>query len=177
MEKNIKIRTDRMELVAATIESLRAQIENRAELSRLLNARVPDNWPPPLNDENSMSFSLNYIEQNPDAGGWGFWFFILRNGAERIAIGNGGFKGKPVEGTVEIGYSLFEEHQRKGYGTEIVRGLVDWAFAHPEIKRVIAETLPELTPSIRVLEKNGFKLIGEGSEPGVIRFELRRDSL
>jgi RimJ/RimL family protein N-acetyltransferase len=39
---------------------------------------------------------------------------------------------------------------------------------------VIAETLPELTPSIGVLGKCGFHLIGEGSEPGVIRFELTR---
>ena len=39
---------------------------------------------------------------------------------------------------------------------------------------MIAETLPELTPSIGVLRKGGFALIGEGSEPGVIRFELTR---
>jgi len=39
---------------------------------------------------------------------------------------------------------------------------------------VIAETLPELTPSIGVLRKCGFELIGEGSEPGVIRFERTR---
>ena len=38
----------------------------------------------------------------------------------------------------------------------------------------LAETLPELTPSIGVLEKCGFRLIGDGSEPGVIRFELTR---
>ncbi|MBW4650055.1 MAG: GNAT family N-acetyltransferase [Kastovskya adunca ATA6-11-RM4] len=49
-----------------------------------------------------------------------------------------------------------------------------WAFTHPQVNRVIAETLPELTPSIRVLEKNRFVNIGEGSESGVIRFELPR---
>lgn len=32
------------------------------------------------------------------------------------------------------------------------------------------ETLPEFLPSIRVLQKNRFKWIGEGSEPGGIRF-------
>ncbi len=40
--------------------------------------------------------------------------------------------------------------------------------------RVIAETLPGLIPSSGVLEKTDFKLIGEGSEPGVKRFEHRR---
>jgi len=42
------------------------------------------------------------------------------------------------------------------------------------VQRVIAETLPELTPSIGVLRKCGFRPVGEGSEPGVIRFELTR---
>ena len=36
----------------------------------------------------------------------------------------------------------------------------------------MAETLPELTASIRVLEKNGFRFAGPGSEDGVIRYEL-----
>jgi RimJ/RimL family protein N-acetyltransferase len=38
---------------------------------------------------------------------------------------------------------------------------------------VILETLPDLTPSIGVLEKCGFRFIGEGSESGVVRYERR----
>jgi ribosomal-protein-alanine N-acetyltransferase len=176
MQGNIQITTDRLELSAGTAEMLRAEVGDRTALPRLLDAQVPDGWPPPLNDERSMAIALNYIEQNPDAAGWGFWYFILRQGpAGRIAIGNGGFKGKPdPDGAVEIGYSIMEGYQRRGYGTEIVRGMIGWAFEHPEIERVIAETLPELTGSIRVLEKNGFTNIGQGSEPGIIRFELKR---
>ena len=40
--------------------------------------------------------------------------------------------------------------------TEAATGLVCWADAHPEVRMVVAHTLPELTASIRVLEKNGF---------------------
>ena len=40
--------------------------------------------------------------------------------------------------------------------------------------RIIAETLLDLTPSIGVLEKTGFALVGEGSEDGVIRFQRKR---
>lgn len=175
--ENMKISTKRMELIPATLQMLRAEIENRKALSRLLDARVPAGWPPPLNDDNAMKFALTYLKENPDATEWGMWYYLLRDRPERIVVGNGGFKGKPDrEGTVEIGYSIMEEHQRQGLGSEIVRGMVDWAFGHPEVKRVIAETLPELTPSIRVLEKNGFVNIGRGSEPGVIRFELRRET-
>jgi [ribosomal protein S5]-alanine N-acetyltransferase len=73
-----------------------------------------------------------------------------------------------------VGYGVVRDHQRRGYASETVRGLVGHAFALPEVHRVIAETLPELTPSIGVLEKCGFRFIGEGSEPGVIRYELSR---
>jgi RimJ/RimL family protein N-acetyltransferase len=64
--------------------------------------------------------------------------------------------------------------QKSGYATEAVTGLLDWMFEHAEVERVIAETLPELHPSIRVLEKTGFVSIGKGSEEGVLRFELTR---
>jgi hypothetical protein len=57
---------------------------------------------------------------------------------------------------------------------EAVRGLLARAFDVPAVHHVVAETMPELIPSIGVLRKCGFRLISEGSEPGVIRFELTR---
>jgi len=48
------------------------------------------------------------------------------------------------------------------------------AFAVPSVMRVIAETLPTLEASIAVLEKCGFRFIGDGSERGVIRYERLR---
>ena len=117
------------------------------------------------------------MEEAPEQVGWWAWYFVLNKKAknERILIGNGGFKGKPTsDGTVEIGYSVLKEFQNLGYGTEAVQALIDWAFNHSEVQRVIAETLPELKPSQRLLEKCHFKNIGEGSEAGSIRFELLR---
>jgi len=80
----------------------------------------------------------------------------------------------PVTLELEVGYSVMEPHQRRGYATEVVHALVDWAFAHPEIDRVVAHTLPELLPSIRVLEKNDFALSPETIEEGAIMFERTR---
>jgi ribosomal-protein-alanine N-acetyltransferase len=104
------------------------------------------------------------------------YFIVLpRQAAQRVLIGSTGYKGPPsAEGTVEVGYSIVSDHRRRGYASEAVRGLVRHAFGVPEVRRVIAETLPELTPSIGVLRKCGFELVGEGSEPGVIRYELAR---
>lgn len=79
------------------------------------------------------------------------------------------------EGLVEIGYSILPQHQRQGFATEAAAGLVRNAFTHSEVHGVVAETLPELVASIGVLEKCGFGFVGDGSEPGVIRYHRRRD--
>ena len=93
----------------------------------------------------------------------------------RTLIGTAGYKGPPdPEGTVEVGYGLVPDRHRRGYATETARALVASAFARPAVHRVIAETLPDLIGSIGVLRKCGFHFIGEGSEPGVIRYELTR---
>lgn len=91
-------------------------------------------------------------------------------------IGTAGYKGPPdPEGTVEVGYGIVRDRQRRGYASETVRGLLANAFVRAAVRRVIAETYPELAGSIGVLRKCGFRHVGEGSEPGVIRYELTRD--
>jgi ribosomal-protein-alanine N-acetyltransferase len=175
---DFKLKTKRLELIAGTIELFRARVDDREILSRVLGAHVPDDWPPPLYDQDAMNWMAKYLEENAEAGGWTFYFVVLpaSDDTERpTAIGGCGFKGKPsADGTVEIGYSMLPEFQRAGYATEAAGALLRWAFSHAEVTRVIAETYPELRPSIRVLEKNNFRFIGDGSEERVIRFALTR---
>ena len=171
------LETQRMTLVAATLPMLCAELSRPDEFARLLGVEVAVPWPPPLNDEASNRWMIRLLEENPDTAGWGMWYFLLRAGpgGGPLAIGNGGYKGKPsADGTVEIGYSIVEAYQRRGLATEGARALIDRAFRDPAVSRVIAETFPDLTPSIRVLEKCGFVRTEGGSEPGVIRFEVRR---
>src|SRR5262249_39611648 len=151
MSPRLELTTPRLTLIPVTLELIDAEIGDLALLSRLLGAEIPPDWPPPLNDENSMRWTRDHLAAHPDSGGWGTWYFLLRRGNARpILIGNGGFKGKFVApGACEVGYSVMENHQRRGYASEVVRALVEWAFSHPEIERVVAHTLPELTPSIR----------------------------
>jgi RimJ/RimL family protein N-acetyltransferase len=53
--------------------------------------------------------------------------------------------------------------------------LIAWAFSHAEVSQVIAETLPDLRPSIRVMVGNGMRFLGKGSEEGVIRYGITRE--
>jgi len=171
------LHTERLCLVPGTAALGRAELDDRARFAMLLGAEVPSAWPPPLNDEGSMTWFTEYVEANPDAVGWAAWYFLLKAPRGRLtAIGNGGFKGVPdPSGKVEIGYSVLEQHQRRGLATEGVGALIDWAFSHRQVNRIIAQTLPGLRASIRVLEKHGFTFVGDGLEDGAIMYQMDRN--
>jgi len=142
----------------------------------MLGAAVPADWPPPLNDVDSLRWFVSLHMEIPNATGWLGWYFVLPGEGARL-IGAGGFKGPPSpDGTVEIGYSLMPEFQGRGYGTEAIRALVRRAFGDPRVSRVIAETFPHMTPSIRLLERLGFARKGDAAEPGALRYELKREA-
>jgi RimJ/RimL family protein N-acetyltransferase len=169
------LQTPRLRLVAATPALLRAEGDGRALLGSLLNARVPAGWPPELYDDDARLWTLNAVESRPETAGWWMYYVVLDGGDPELA-GVCGYKGPPgTDGTVEVGYGILPPHRRRGYAVEATAALIGRAFADPSVTRVIAETLPDLVPSIGVMEKLGFTLEGDGSEPGVIRFTLPRE--
>ncbi len=172
----MSIHTARLDLIPATVEILRAELRGPLELQALLGAEVPGTWPPDLYDADAIHFTIARLEEQVEPTSWWFHYFIRKATptSPAVVIGAGGYKGPPQAGTVEVGYSVLPEHRRQGYASEATRGLVAHAFAHPEVTRVIAHTLPELAPSIGVLEKCNFRFIGEGTEEGAICFELMR---
>jgi ribosomal-protein-alanine N-acetyltransferase len=167
----MQIVTERLRLIPASVASMKAEIASAKKLATLLNLHLPNAWPPPLNDRDSQRWMLNYLESHQHSR-WGMWYIVLRR--KRQLIGNCGFKGEPTNGAVEVGYSIAPEYHRRGYASEAVRGLLQFAFADPQVRRVLGETFPELTPSIGVLKKCGFRRVPGGSEPGVLRFSIPR---
>jgi RimJ/RimL family protein N-acetyltransferase len=168
--------TERLEIAPATPELTRAALAGREALQASLRASVPPTWPPEYLDRAALEFTLDRLAEGPGQAGWWLYFVVLSRGETgRMLIGSAGYKGPPSgDGTVEVGYGIVRDRRRNGYASETVRGLVAHAFAMPSVRRVIAETLPELAPSIGVLRKCGFHPTGGGSEPGVVRFELTR---
>lgn len=168
------IPTARLDLVPCSVPTLRAAIEDSARLGTLLGASVPAEWPPELLDEPALQWTLDRVRDDPDGGTWYMYWMVVRDDPARPLVGCSGYKGPPSGGTVEIGYGVVPEYQRRGYASEASRALVDAAFADSRVERVIAETLPGLDASIAVLGKCGFSFVGEGSLPGVLRYELSR---
>jgi len=167
----------RLRLVAANMELVRADLAGRDQLADLLAINVPDNWPPDLYDGPAMHFALRQLN-DPAEQGWSFWYLQTKQADYEQLAGLCGFKGRPDgQGSVEIGYSVLEQFRGQGFAVEAVQTLVSWAFAHPGVREVSAETLPYLKQSIRVLEKCGFKHTGPGSEYGVVRYAIQRSVL
>ncbi|HYH80548.1 MAG TPA: GNAT family N-acetyltransferase [Longimicrobium sp.] len=169
------LNTPRLRLVGATPAMLRAEGEDLARFGELLNARVPESWPPELYDDDARLHTLNIAETEAYRAGWCMYYVVEEGDAAGLA-GVVGYKGGPGdEGVVEVGYGIVPERRRRGYATEATAALVERAFADPRVAVVVAETMPELVPSIGVLHNLGFTLQGDGSEPGVIRFTLPRE--
>lgn len=61
----------------------------------------------------------------------------------------------PMHLKLEVGYALARPFWGKGYMTEILRTVIDWAFAQPDIYRVQAICDVENIASARVMEKAG----------------------
>jgi RimJ/RimL family protein N-acetyltransferase len=164
----------RLTLVAATPDIIQADLAGGGELADALGAEVPDNWPPELFDTPAMWAYRDQL-RDPEAHGWSAWYLLLDTGQDRQLAGLCAFKGRPDRaGSAEISYSLLQQFRVLGLATEAVSRLVVWAFSHQAVSEVSAETFPHLSRSIRVLEKNGFKLAGPGSEQGVVRYVVHR---
>lgn len=168
------LESDRLTLVAASPDLIDSDLAGTQNLSVALDADVPIEWPPELFSTTVMRLAQAQL-LDPSEQGWSAWYLLLRGSARPVLVGLCQFKGRPdPAGSVEIAYSILPGYRNRGFATEAVARLVEWAFGHRNVVQVAAETMPHRTRSIRIMEKNGFVLEGPGSEQGVVRYVLRR---
>jgi aminoglycoside 6'-N-acetyltransferase len=115
----------------------------------------------------------------PGERGWVQFTVEEREGGRLVGdVGLSPADGEP--GVIKVGYTISPASQGRGYATEAVRALVDYAFDTLEVDVVRAYADADNAPSIRVAEKVGMRLVerfqrrsGGESWTGV-RYELRR---
>ena len=159
------ITTDNLRLIAVEPFHVEALSRDKRELAEVLGVAVPDGWPqfpeafaPPEDGGPRRS------ERPPTD--WRDYFFVYPR--RRALVGNGGFTGDPDDlGVVEIGYEIAPEHQNRGFATEAARAMIGYAFAHEEVRAVVAHTLAETNASNAVLRKAGMSLVAEVDDPEV----------
>jgi RimJ/RimL family protein N-acetyltransferase len=115
-----------------------------------------------------------------DPGGW-VQLSVVERGTGRLVgdVGMSPADGEP--GVIKVGYTMAPEVQGRGYATEAVRVLVDYAFDVLDAEVVRAFASAANLPSIRVAEKAGLRLVErfertyEGETWQGVRYELRRE--
>ena len=147
-KKNTVLKTKRLVLLPMTEAELERKIEETA---------VP---------ELAAAYGemLDGCRREPEQRLWyTAWRMALKSAPEK-PIGDLCFKGPPEKGGVEIGYGTEPGYEGKGYMTEAVKHLTEWALAQENVYTVFAETAPDNLASRRVLEKAAFRpCTGEGA--------------
>lgn len=166
--------TPRLLLYSITPSHLEAELAGAPALQEMCGFTVPAEWPPEHWEPSAMQYLLDRMAPHGRLG-WARYVALPTEGAP-LLIGSCGTTSPILDDTVEVevGYSFLPAFHRKGYATEAVGSLLQWIFSHPTVERVSAHTLPSIPGSIRVLEKTGFTLVGDGMEPGTILYRLDR---
>jgi RimJ/RimL family protein N-acetyltransferase len=104
--------------------------------------------------EEAGEFIASMTLKNPGDAGW--FQFALQSRDDSSLVGDCGLR--IIEGNrrlAEIGFAIARAHWSKGYASEAVRSLLNYAFNTFGLHRVTASADPRNAASCRVLEKAG----------------------
>ncbi len=83
------------------------------------------------------------------------WDIAFRKG-EKEQLGTATFAGEKLLGTVPLHVELAPKYRNRGFGTEIIRMMVNWAFLHKNIFEVVSRVEHENDKAVNALQKAGF---------------------
>jgi len=115
----------------------REPVENLAEARALLQQEL--DW---FESGSSMTWGIALAQSNIAIG--------------KITL----FQFSEQNSRAEIGYILGYRHWGKGYMSEALKQVIDYAFTELKLHRIEADTDPENIPSLAILEKLGFQREG-----------------
>ena len=167
------MQTSRLKLIFCKLEYFEALLQGSQHLADLLHIRIPERWTqyPEL-----VLVAYDKLRNDPALNGW--FFYLVVHKEDKTLIGTGGFKSVPdANGVVEVGYEVHEDYREQGYGSELLQALIDYAFDHKDVSKVIAHTLEEYNAAVKVLQKCSLSFAGEmtGEDGPLWRWELTRD--
>ena len=162
--------TTAVRLIPMDCDGILQRIDRPRELETLLGVQVGE-FAKMIGDVAAQTAAL--YERLPRDPPW--IGYVTADRVTNQVIGVCGFKNAPANGTVEIAYSTFPPFENRGFATAMAVEMVAIARSSPNIRAVIAHTLPQPNASTHVLRKNGFCNTGEVIDPEdgpVWRWEL-----
>lgn len=108
--------------------------------------------------KNVIEYTLKPMKKAPEELHKFYTFWIAEHNGEEVL--ECGFICPPTEhNVVEVFCYTRPEHQKKGYGTEAIKGLVRFSEAFKNIKYVCASVAKDNRPSQKMFIKNGFEYL------------------
>ncbi len=171
---------DRLRLIPLTHEQLillatdRTALENAMGLTRSdFKLNAADSFLAEL-EQVLTTIVVPAVLDNPSAHLWYTHWLIVEN-ATNLTVGGIGLAGEPNDaGEVMIGYYIDAKVENLGYASEAVGAFSEWIFESREVRAIVADTLADGFASQKVLQKNGFELLGTTVEG--LRWVLARAS-
>jgi len=94
------------------------------------------------------------------------WCGYLAIQADGLIVGTCAFKAPPnAAGEVEIAYFTFPPYEHRGIATAMASDLVKTAWEAPNVRQVMAHTLPEENASTHILKHLQFRCLGTIQDP------------
>jgi len=154
------VETDRLIILPLNYEQLDLYLQANGRLEKLLQLTDNGRIIAPDVKEMVINFTLPKIKKAGAANYLFYTFWIVVEKTSKIIVAELGFKGEPNEkAEVEIGYGTMPGQRGKGFMTEAVGGIIEWARAQPAIKYILAETDEKNIASVKIVRKNNFQLI------------------
>jgi ribosomal-protein-alanine N-acetyltransferase len=160
-EKTVVLESSRLILHPLTLSQLQLYKESDNQLEIELGLPAAEKKLSSDFYEVIVNSNIPFLTRFPELMLWGTLWMIIEKGLNRI-IGDIGFKGAPTEsGLIEVGYTLYAEYRQKGYMSEALQLLCDWALSDEQVRIIVAETNKLNIASQRTLNKVHFKAFAE----------------
>lgn len=156
----LELNTDRLRILCLDLQNFKLYIHEHGNMQRNIGIQVTVEALP---DELKSVFQSAYVQAIADSKNY-VWYTVWQiiSKTDNCAVGGICFKGRPnIDGEVEIGYGTEPAYQNKGYMTEAVKAIIQWAMKQDEVLYIIAETEKSNIASHKVLEKNGMTVYKE----------------
>lgn len=155
------IETDRLILKPLNHDQLLKYIKDDHSLEKEFGLLpTKKNISPSLHDALEQTILPNVRNQDKDYLYHTLWTIISK--PDQRVVGDICFVGEPdPEGEIEIGYGTYEEFRGKGFMTEAVGRIIEWAKKQPNVKSIFAATEKDNVASYSILVKNNFVNVGE----------------
>ena len=149
------ISTARLDLHLISVENLITLFENPEQFFIAQSAGYQNPHRVLIHNSGPLRWRVPLVKQDPKLNKWFVRFVVLREVQE--VVGSISFHNAPdAQGMLEVGLEIESDFQNKGYGTEALQGMWQWACSQPGVRTLRYTVSTTNEASQQLIKKFGF---------------------